>query len=168
MQQGLLSCALMITHRRAVRAILLTPDREVLLMRVRPPDGAAAFWITPGGGMEPGETPEACLRRELTEELGLADFIAGPILWRRHHTFDGADRRISQREEYRIVHVERFAPVMSDTVEAAVLDGFKWWTLAELNASDERLTPLSLANILERYLAEGPPVELPDEEVLFD
>jgi hypothetical protein len=31
-----------------------------------------------------------------------------------------------------------------------------------------RLTPLSLATIRERYLRDGAPVELPDEEVLID
>lgn len=158
----------MITERYSVRAILLTPNHDVLLMRIRPPDGQAPFWITPGGGMEPGETPETCLRRELGEELGLSDFTAGPIVWRRHHTFDWADRRISQREEYRIVHVASFEPVMSDAVEASTLDRFKWWSLAELFAAKERLTPLSLANILHRYVTDGPPAELPEEEVLAD
>lgn len=158
----------MIIERRAVRAILLTPGSEVLLMRIRPPGGRAHFWITPGGGMEHGETSEACLRRELAEELGLLDFVAGPILWRRHHTFDWADRRISQREEYRIVHVNRFEPVMSDAVEAVTLDRFRWWSLAELFAAEERFTPLSLAQILDRYVTDGPPVEPPEEEVLVD
>jgi len=158
----------MITERHSVRAILLTPSRDVLLMRFRPPNGDAPFWITPGGGMEPGETPEACLRRELSEELGLSDFTVGPILWRRHHTFDWADRRISQREEYWIVHVAPFEPVMSDSVEAAAVDRFKWWSLAELFATKERLTPLSLAKILDRYVTDGPPTEPLEEEVLAD
>jgi 8-oxo-dGTP pyrophosphatase MutT (NUDIX family) len=158
-----------VVERRAVRALVLTPQREVLLMRIHAPEGSESFWITPGGGMEPDETPEQALRRELAEELGLADFEIGPPVWRRHHTFDWGERRLSQHEEYRIVHVDgRFEPVMSDAVEARTTERFQWWPLAELAAASERLTPLSLAAILERYFREGAPAVLPDLEVLVD
>ncbi|WP_050425201.1 NUDIX domain-containing protein [Bradyrhizobium tropiciagri] len=60
-------------HRRAVRALIITGAREVLLLRIRPPHGDC-FWIAPGGGSEGDETREATLRRELAEELGLVDF----------------------------------------------------------------------------------------------
>lgn len=76
-----------VVERRAIRALILTPEREVLLMRIRAPQGGEPFWIAPGGGMEPDETQEQALRRELAEELGLLAFEAGPVLWRRHHTF---------------------------------------------------------------------------------
>jgi ADP-ribose pyrophosphatase YjhB (NUDIX family) len=33
--------------------------------------------MTPGGGFEPGETPEECIRREMREETGLEVQIAG-------------------------------------------------------------------------------------------
>ncbi|MCA6097680.1 NUDIX domain-containing protein [Bradyrhizobium australafricanum] len=155
-------------HRRAVRALIITGEREVLLMRIRPPQGGDCFWIAPGGGVEGDETAEATLQRELAEELGLIDFEPGPAVWRRHHTFNWGGRRISQKEEYRIVHADRFAPVMADEAEAKVLDCFRWWPIADLSGASERLTPLSLADILERYLRDGAPSELPDEEVLID
>lgn len=155
-------------QRRAVRALILTPDHEVLLLRIVTPDGADRFWIAPGGGLEPGETAAEGLRRELTEELGLADFEAGPVIWRRHHTFTWGARRISQREEFRVVHTKRFEPVMNDAEEAAPLDAFHWWRIADLARCEERLTPLSLAEILNRYLCDGPPAVPPDEEVLVD
>jgi 8-oxo-dGTP pyrophosphatase MutT (NUDIX family) len=155
-------------HRRAVRALIITGEREVLLIRIRPPHGHDCFWIAPGGGIEAGEAPEEALQRELAEELGLVDFELGPAVWRRHHIFNWGGRRISQREEYRIVHTDRFAPVMSDKTEAKVLDCFRWWPIADLSRAEERLTPLSLAGILESYLRDGAPGELPDEEVLID
>jgi len=155
-------------HRRAVRALIITGERDVLLMRIHPPHGGNCFWIAPGGGIEAGEAPEEALQRELAEELGLVDFQPGPAVWRRHHIFNWGGRRISQREEYRIVHTDRFASVMSDKTEAKVLDCFRWWPIADLSRAEERLTPLSLAGILESYLRDGAPSELPDEEVLID
>jgi len=99
-----------LVHRQAARALILTPDHHLLLCRIHAPGGGPGFWIAPGGGLEPGETQDEGLRRELQEELGLSDFEAGPVVWRRHHTFDWGERRISQKEEYRVVHVERFEP----------------------------------------------------------
>jgi 8-oxo-dGTP diphosphatase len=47
--------------------------RDGRLLLARRPDGdpLAGFWELPGGKVEPGETPEAALRREWTEELGV-------------------------------------------------------------------------------------------------
>lgn len=157
-----------VEERRAVRALILTPERETLLFRLRPPGETRCFWIAPGGGLDPGERIEDGLRRELREELGLVDFPIGALVWRRHHIFDWGDRRISQREEYRIVEVPRFEPVMTDEVEARTVVEHRWWPISELRHAPEPLTPFSLSAILARYLTEGPPDPAPPEEVLVD
>jgi 8-oxo-dGTP diphosphatase len=56
-----------------VVAAALTDDRgRVLLQRRAPGKAMAGLWEFPGGKVEPGETPEAALARELEEELGIA------------------------------------------------------------------------------------------------
>ncbi len=50
---------------------LVDPDGRVLLAQRPEGKALAGLWEFPGGKLEPGETPEACLIRELREELGV-------------------------------------------------------------------------------------------------
>ncbi|KTE30884.1 NTP pyrophosphohydrolase [Sphingopyxis sp. HIX] len=46
-------------------------DGRVLVQQRPPGTSMAGLWEFPGGKLEPGETPEAALIRELAEELGV-------------------------------------------------------------------------------------------------
>ncbi len=50
---------------------LIDPDGRVLLAQRPEGKSMAGHWEFPGGKVEPGETPEAALIRELHEELGI-------------------------------------------------------------------------------------------------
>jgi ADP-ribose pyrophosphatase len=61
-----------VRHPGAVAVVPLTGDGDVVL--VRQYRYATGEWLleVPAGKLDPGETPEACARRELEEETGLA------------------------------------------------------------------------------------------------
>lgn len=54
-----------------VACALVDADRRVLIAQRPAGKSFAGLWEFPGGKVEPGETPEAALIRELQEELGI-------------------------------------------------------------------------------------------------
>jgi 8-oxo-dGTP diphosphatase len=54
-----------------VAAALIDADGRVLICKRPQGKQLAGLWEFPGGKVEPGETPEACVIRELKEELGI-------------------------------------------------------------------------------------------------
>ncbi|OQW77006.1 MAG: NTP pyrophosphohydrolase [Proteobacteria bacterium ST_bin14] len=55
-----------------VAVALVDADGRILLQQRPPGKNLAGLWEFPGGKIEPGETPEAALIRELAEELGIS------------------------------------------------------------------------------------------------
>ncbi|MGX5804799.1 8-oxo-dGTP diphosphatase MutT [Bradyrhizobium sp. Arg314] len=65
---------------------LVDTDRRVLLAQRPQGKQLAGLWEFPGGKVEPGETPEECLVRELQEELGIETEIPclAPLTFASH------------------------------------------------------------------------------------
>jgi 8-oxo-dGTP diphosphatase len=65
---------------------LIDPDGRVLLARRPEGKAMAGLWEFPGGKVEPGETPEAALIRELHEELGIDTWASclAPLTFASH------------------------------------------------------------------------------------
>ena len=65
--------------RIVVTAAVIERDGAVLLARRREGKAQAGYWEFPGGKLEPGESPEACLERELREELGIETRVGARV-----------------------------------------------------------------------------------------
>jgi 8-oxo-dGTP diphosphatase len=57
----------------------LAAPGALLAARRRSPVSLAGRWEFPGGKVEPGESPEAALHREIREELGVAVELGGEL-----------------------------------------------------------------------------------------
>ncbi len=68
-----------------VAAVVRRGDGRVLLAQ-RPSGAHAGLWEFPGGKVEPGETPEQALARELREELGIGVEV-GEVLATVEHRY---------------------------------------------------------------------------------
>ncbi len=147
--------------RSSTRAVLLTPQNEVLMMELENDKMKWRGWITPGGGVEDGEDEITAIRRELHEELGLVDFEVGPLIWKRSHCLHWAEQFIEQTENYYLIKTEKFEPQPTlelNEFEKAAFKGFKWWSLDELRVSNEVFAPRSLGLVLEDIVVSGPPL----------
>ena len=147
--------------RPAARAVVLDHDDRILLVRFLFPAGKNV-WAAPGGGIEPGESPEDALRRELAEETGLVDLAVGPVVWTRLHIvpFIGGQWD-GQHEQYHLVRTAAFTPKprlvsleLAPRRARPVLNG-RW----EEATVEFTLTPRlgGLTGVMARVLGKMPP-----------
>lgn len=148
-------------HRPTSRLVVLDPQDRLLLLLVEDPKlWHPRFWITPGGGVEPGESFEQAAQRELWEETGIVAPL-GPCIWSRRVLvpFDGG--LVDMDERYFVVRVDavEVGPGSPTAWEQEVLTAHRWWTLDDLRQTDEVVAPRCLATVLPPILAGRYPAE---------
>ncbi|MBC7724540.1 MAG: NUDIX domain-containing protein [Burkholderiaceae bacterium] len=143
-------------HRLTSRILVIDDDDRVLLFLTQGSVPAQQTrWITPGGGVEPGESHHDAACRELFEETGrIVDDLGEPV-----YTLDfavdyaGGDHDTGHAE-YFLLHTACFTPSSENWTPEEHIDVLehRWWTLGELRATADRLDPADLPALVARFV----------------
>ncbi len=132
------------------------------MMKNRFPWRDEEIWITPGGGIESGETAREAAVREVREETGFVVDELGPELWTRDHLIDLPSGKTLLRERYFLVQTEEFEPssdALEDGFEKDWFRGYRWWSAAQLLETRAQIAPGRLAQLISELLRDGPPLK---------
>ena len=96
------------------------------------------------------------------EEAGVEAVDLGPPVWTRTHVFELGRRWDGQEELYFLVRTPSFEPRPRHSWEqlnAEWVTAIRWWTVDELERSEELFAPRRLAELLRTLLRDGPPAD---------
>ncbi len=155
-----------VLKRNAARVVVLNPRREVFLIRcIDPADPSKTpWWEIPGGGIDPGETSQHAVLRELREEAGIDEATIGPVVWTQHVEFDFGGFHFDQDEVIHVAWTEQEhvgTPGGLESLEALAFQGARWWPAEEVSNSHEPFLPPDLPRLLPP-LVDG---HLPDRPI---
>lgn len=131
--------------------------RVLLLHGYDPARRDQPYWITVGGGTQPGEDLVQAAARELLEESGISvqpDELGEPV-WHEVAEFDFKGTWFRQEQDYFFLRVgspEVRGDGLTDE-EATVVTGHRWWTIDELESTDETFYPVELPDLLRQLTA---------------
>lgn len=109
-----------------VVAALITRDNKILVCQRTRHQTLPLKWEFPGGKIEPGESPEVALRRELEEELGILAEIGRKVAVIEHRYDNGASVVLQ------FYLVERF----SGEIQNRIFRDVRWASREEMPSYD--------------------------------
>ena len=129
------------TQKIEVSAAVITRGGKVYIQQ-RPHGGLmGGLWEFPGGKRRPKETEEACLKREIREELGIPVVIAKKLMTLKH-----------SYTQFRVTLNVFWCPWQSGRIRATQCEQWKWVKYEDLN----RYTfPAANAKIVKTLLTNG-------------
>ena len=144
--------------RPAARVLLVDQRDRLLVFKWE----TLNVWITPGGGLLPGESHEQAALRELWEETGISDIKLGPCVWSRRHLFHWKNQVYDAMERFFLARTGEvtISTAGLDPNEATEMTEHRWWSADEIQSATghETFAPRKLAQLLPPIIrGEIPP-----------
>ena len=138
-------------NRSTVRVILVDGDRTLLFEDSDPGVPDARWWVTPGGGVDDGESELQAGIREVAEETGCVlteQDLLGPIAL-RHVVHGYSDQVLEQDESFYFAMVAPFEVDISAHTEdeRITIKQYRWWSHDELRHTGEWIWPQELVEL---------------------
>lgn len=146
-------------ERPSARLLVVDPQDRILLFRFSFDSGplaGTAYWATPGGGLNDGETYAEAARRELMEETGIDTDVGDAIAIRQTSFMLSTGEMVSAEEHYFLVRTSGSIDIGGnpDPVERAFIAEARWWSSGELAANGETVFPENIAEMVRNALIE--------------
>ena len=137
--------------RATVRVILIDSDRTLLFEDSDPGVPEARWWVTPGGGVDEGETDRQAGVREVAEETGCQlseSDLLGPIAV-RHVVHGYSDQVLEQDESFYLAMVDPFEVDISAHTEdeQITIKQYRWWSHDDLRHTGDWIWPHELVEL---------------------
>jgi len=141
--------------RHTSRILLIADSGRALLLLTRAPDSSNwRRWVTPGGGVDPGESHREAALRELTEETGLIADDVGEMVYSETIPlpYDEAIYPTAYQEFFLLRVDLEFELDTSGWTESERIDvtDWRWWSAEELEAATEPFEPAILPQLMRR------------------
>jgi 8-oxo-dGTP pyrophosphatase MutT (NUDIX family) len=151
---------ILVKDRPTARVLLVNAQDQVFLINTHfdPELGLEPRWLTPGGGIDAGESIHEAAVRELLEETGLSvsQEDLGELWWQTSGRWDWSDGIHYQTytDSIFLLRVDDFElsnDLWTPEEHRDILES-RWWNVSELIASGERVGPHGLAERLGLHL----------------